>query len=298
MGHPRPDEDPAFVDELTDPLAALPRYFGDAEYEPRSLRPVVGLAITVARKGALGLVGRALRVMSERQDRVNRLITRMLEVLDQRSAPQVDARLVVVEEQLRAQQSAAQVRDLELTALAQSLGLGDELERADLEPLVLVFRSAGARTILAIGSPGLGQRLAAGAAVTFVDADAGAIAIAAQKGLTATQLEPEVYIRSAPDGGFDGIAAYGIAERIDPGRLLVLLRHFRRALVPGGTLAIVSLDTRATGERFWLDPRRKRPAPRALVAKMAETAGFGAPSFVELREGGEPAFVAVVARRA
>src|SRR2546423_9444408 len=151
MGTDEAPKDPAFVDELTDPLAALPRYFGRADYDPRSFRPIVGPAITAARRGALGLVGRALRVAVERQDRVNRLVARMLEVLDQRSAPQIDRRLVAVEEQLRASQSADQVRDLELTALAQSLGLRDELEAVDLPPLapavtgttaVIVFRPA------------------------------------------------------------------------------------------------------------------------------------------------------------
>src|SRR5438270_13122977 len=102
MGTEDTSKDPAFVDELTDPLAALPRYFGRADYDPRSLRPVVGPAITAARRAALGLVGRALRVASERQDRVNRLVTRMLAVLDQRSAPAVDRRLVAVEHQPRA----------------------------------------------------------------------------------------------------------------------------------------------------------------------------------------------------
>src|SRR4029077_5896372 len=126
MGDKPTGDDPTFVDELTDPLAALPRYFGQAEYDPRSLRPVVGPAISAARRGALGLVGRALRVTAERQDRVNRLVTRMLEVLDQRSAPQVDRRLVALEELLRARASAEAVRELELVALAQSLRGPDE----------------------------------------------------------------------------------------------------------------------------------------------------------------------------
>src|SRR5947209_14594544 len=139
MGEKKADGEPGFVDELSDPLTALPRYFGQADYDPRSLRPIIGPAVTVARRGALGLVGRALRVAVERQDRVNRLVTRMLEVLDQRSAPQIDRRLVAVEEQLRASQSADQVRDLELTALAQSLGLRDELGAVDLAPLAAAF---------------------------------------------------------------------------------------------------------------------------------------------------------------
>lgn len=287
------------VDELRDPLAALPRYFGEAEYDPRSLRPIVGPVITTARRGALGLVRRWLLVTVQRQDRINRLVTRMLELLDQRSAPEVDRRLVVVEEELRAKQSAAQVAELELTALAQSLGVADELERVDLEPLIVVFRSAAARNVLAIGSPALGQRLRdGGAAVTFVDADAAAVGVARQQGLDTKQLEPEFHIRTVADGTLDGIAAYGVAERIDPGHLLVLLRQFRRALAPGGTLAIVALDTRATGERFWLDPRRTRPAPRALIEKMCITAGFVSAATIELAEAGEPAFVAVIARRA
>jgi hypothetical protein len=291
MGERTPDDDPGFVDELSDPLAALPRYFGQAEYDPRSRRPVVGPAITVARRGALGLVGRAVRVMAERQDRVNRLVTRALELLDQRSAPQVDRRLLAVEEQLRARQSADAVRELELTALAQSLGVADELDGADLGPIVAAF--AGARDVLVIGSVALARSLGA----RLVDADAGLVRAARDAGVDARQLEPEVHVRSTDDAALGGAAAYGVAERIEPGHLLVLLRQLKRALRPGATLAVIALDAAATGERFWIDPRRTRPAPRALVAKMVEAAGFGAPSFVELRHG-DLSFVAVIARRA
>ena len=291
MAERPPGDDPGFVDELSDPLAALPRYFGQAEYDPRSRRRVVGPAITAARRGALGLVRRWLMVTVERQDRVNRLVTRTLEVLDQRSAPQVDRRLVAVEEQLRARASAEAVRELELTALAQSLGVADELEGADLGPIAAAF--AGAPDVIAIGSAALAQRLGA----RLVDADAAVVRAARERGIDATQVEPEVHVRSALDGTLGGAVAYGIAERIEPGHLLVLLRHLKRALRPGATLAVIALDAAATGERFWLDPRRTRPAPRALVAKMLEAAGFPPPSFVELRHG-DLAFVAVIARRA
>jgi hypothetical protein len=291
MTEKAPDDDPGFVDELSDPLAALPRYFGRAEYDPRSLRPVVGPVITAARRGALGLVRRWLMVTVERQDRVNRLVTRMLDLLDQRSAPEVDRRLVAVEEQLRARQSADAVRELELTALAQSLGVSDELEGADLAPVVAAF--AGATDVLAIGSAALARGLRA----RLVDPDAGIVRAARERGVDATQLEPEVHVRSVPDGTLGGAAAYGIAERIEPGHLLVLLRQLKRALRPGATLAVIAIDAAATGERFWLDPRRVRPAPRALVAKMIEAAGFAPPSFVALRHG-DMAFVALIARRA
>ena len=292
MGEGKTPPHDGLVDELRDPLAALPRYFGEAEYDPRSLRPIVGPVITTARRGALGLVRRWLLVTVQRQDRINRLVTRMLEVLDQRSVPQVDRRLVAVEEELRAKQSAAQVAALELTALAQSLGVADELERVDLAPLAAVL--GGRKAALAIGSASLAKALAA----HFVDADAAAVRAAVERGTSATQVEPEVHLRSTADGTLDLIAAYGIAERIEPGHLLVLLRQCRRALAPGGMLAIIALDTRVTAERFWLDPRRRRPAPRALITTMCATAGFASADVVELTEAGAPAFIAVIARRA
>jgi hypothetical protein len=226
--------------------------------------------------------------MAERQDRVNRLITRALEILDQRSAPQIDHRLVAVEEQLRAQQSAAQVRDLELSALAGSLGLADELAAADLGPIADAF--AGASDVLAIGSVTLALRLQA----SLVDPDAAIVASAREQGIAATQLEPEFHVRTLADGTLGGVAASGIAERLAPGQLLVLLRQLKRALRPGGVVAVIVLDAAALGDRFWLDPRRSRPMPRALLAKMLETAGFASPLVVELRDG----LVAVIARRA
>jgi hypothetical protein len=272
MGEKKAADEPGFVDELTDPLTALPRYFGQADYDPRSLRPVVGPAVTIARRGALGLVGRALRVALERQDRVNRLMTRMLEVLDARSAPQVDRRLVAVEEQLRAAQSAEQVRELELTALAQSLVGTDELAAIDLSTLATAF--AGATDVVAFGSAALARALGA----RLIDD---------------VQQQPEVSIRAAADASLGGVAAFGIAERVEPGHLLVLLRQLRRALGPGAPLAVIAVDT-AMGDRFWLDPRRKRPAPRALLVKVLETAGFAAPTVIDLATG----YVAVVARKA
>ena len=283
------------VDELRDPLAALPQYFGEAEYDPRSLRPIVGPVITTARRGALGLVRRWLLVTVQRQDRINRLVTRMLEMLDARSAPQVDRRLLAVEEALRAKESALQVSELELTALAQSLGAADDLAGADLS--ALTGRLGASTTAIAFGSVSLAKALGA----RLIDADAAIVRAAGEQSVAATQLEPEFHLRSTPDGALDAIAAYGIAERTDPGHLLILLRQCRRALAPGGTLAVVAFNTAAAvaqPDRFWLDPRRKRPAPRALITKMCEAAGFAAVDAIELLEAGAPVFVAVIARRA
>ena len=289
---PQPD---GLIDELRDPLAALPRYFGEAEYDPRSLRPVVGPVITTARRGALGLVRRWLLVTVQRQDRVNRLVTRMLEILDARSAPQVDRRLLAVEEALRAKESALQVSELELTALAQSLGAADELAGVDLT--TLTARLGSPKAAIAFGSVHLAKALGG----RLIDADAAIVRAAGEQAVAATQLEPEFHLRSTPDGALDAIAAFGIAERTDPGHLLVLFRQCKRALAPGGMLAVIAFNTAALAtqtDRFWLDPRRKRPAPRALIAKMCEAAGFSAVDAIELLEDGTPVFVAVIARRA
>jgi hypothetical protein len=271
MGEKKAADDPGFVDELSDPLTALPRYFGQADYDPRSLRPIVGPAITAARRGARGLIGRALRVALERQDRVNRLMTRTLEVLEARSAPQVDRRLVAVEEQLRAAQSAEQVRELELTALAQSVIGADELATVDLSSVATAF--AGATDVVAFGSAALARSLGA----RLIDD---------------VQQQPEIPIRQAADGSFGGVAAFGIAERLEPGHLLVLLRQIRRALRSAGIVGLIALDP--SDERLWLDPRRTRPMPRELLLKMLETSGFVSAQAMQLGTG----FVAVVARKA
>ena len=62
-------------------------------------------------------------------------------------------------------------------------------------------------------------------------------------------------------------------------------------LLPG-YISMLTLDP--TSDRFWVDPRRTRPMPRALAQKMLETSGFVGAQAVELGDG----FVAVIARRA
>lgn len=91
-----------FVDELAEPMAALPRHLGtEIPYDPRSQKPVLGVPITFARKGLMSMLRWWIQAIVDRQNHVNRLIVRKLEDLDERASPLLETRVRRLEERVR-----------------------------------------------------------------------------------------------------------------------------------------------------------------------------------------------------
>ena len=276
----RPDE---FVDELADPVSALPSHFGvDVPYDARSRRPIVGPAVTLARKGLIGLLTWWLRTALERQDHVNRLVARALEQLRQSSAPELDGRLAQVERFQRARESADKLADLEREALAQALGPEVPLARDD-EARVLEWVAPGAgRRVLVLGgglSTLIGRLARGGAEVAFVDTDASAVADAAKQGVAAKQLSLDVFLQSTADASIDAAISATLAPRSAIHHLPVVLRQIGRVLRPGGSLVLLAPNPRSIAvlrEVVWRDPAAARPLPSELLEDVLRFAGFNA----------------------
>src|SRR5438046_10694689 len=113
----REDDPSRFVDELREPLVALPHYFGaQIPYDPRSRRLPFGPAVTLVRGSLVRLLRWWLLSALERQDHVNRLLVRAIEQLDERSPRVLDARLTALEGGWRARGSAGRPDVREPTA--------------------------------------------------------------------------------------------------------------------------------------------------------------------------------------
>src|SRR5919199_3809238 len=99
---PLPGGPALLSDDLADALAALSTYVeGDVAYDPRSRKNVVGPAITTARRGVMWLIQWWIRAIVDRQDRINKLVLRVLQDLDKRSQPRLEQRLAKLEEEWR-----------------------------------------------------------------------------------------------------------------------------------------------------------------------------------------------------
>jgi SAM-dependent methyltransferase len=274
----RPDE---FVDELADPVSALPSHFGvDVAYDARSHRPILGPAVTLARKGLIGLLTWWLRTALERQDHVNRLVARALEQLRQSSASELDGRLAQVERFQRAHESADKLADLEREALGQALSREVPLAPDDEARIIRWLGAVAGRRVLVIGggvSQLLGPLASAGIEITFVDTDASAVAEAAKHGVAARQLSLDVFLQSVADASIDGAISAMLASRVALHHLPVVLRQIGRVLRPGGSLVLVAPDPRSIAvlrEGVWRDPAAARPLPRELLEDVLRFAGF------------------------
>jgi hypothetical protein len=284
-----PEEGPdRFVDELREPLVALPQYFGARiPYDPRSRSLPFGPAVTLVRGSLVRLLRWWLLSALERQDRVNRLLVRAIEQLDERSPRALDERVAAIEESWRAKDSAERAELLESTALAQAFASVDRFEGADSGPVVEVLRSRSGVLVSDLSWPALGIALRdAGIAYQGVDADAGSVARSRAAGADATQRNTDVHLRAMADESAQGAVIMGSPLQTTLGHVVVLLRQLRRILTAGAPLVIVvpNADSLRVGARdIWHHPAVRRPVPPALYVQVVELAGFVAPEIRTLR---------------
>ena len=286
------EEDPSrFVDELREPLVALPHYFGARiPYDPGSGRLPFGPAVTLVRSSLVRLLRWWLLSALERQDRVNRLLVRAIEQLDERSPRAFDERLTAIEETWRARDSAERAELLESTALAQAFASSDRFAGADPAPVVELLRSRPRVLVSDLSWPVLGNALRdAGIVYQGVDPDARSVEGALAAGAEAVQRNTDVQLRALGDDSLGGAVIMGSPLQATLGHVVVLLRQLRRTLVAGAPLVIVvpNADSLRIGAReVWHDPGLRRPVPPGLYAQIVELAGFAAPEIRTLRGGG------------
>jgi len=272
----REDDPTQFVDELREPLAALPQYFGaQIPYDPRSRRLPFGPAVTLVRGSLVRLLRWWLLSALERQDRVNRLLVRAIEQLDERSPRVLDERLTAIEETWKARDSAERAELLESTALAQAFASSDRFQGADPAPVVEVLRSRTRVLVSDLSWPALANALReAGVAYQAVDA---------------VQRKIDVQLRALGDGSLDGAVLMGSPLQATLGHIVVVLRQLRRTLAPAAPLVIIvpNTDSLRIGVReVWRDPGLRRPVPPGLYAEIVELAGFAKPEVRTLRAAG------------
>jgi hypothetical protein len=224
----------------------------------------------------------------ERQDRVNRLLVRAIEQLDERSPRALDARVAAIEESWRAKDSADRAELLESTALAQAFASPDRFAGADPGPLVQVLRSRSHVLVSDLSWPALENALrGAGTAYQGVDPDAASVARSRAAGADAVQRNTDVHLRALADESLHAAVLMGAPLQASLGHVTVLLRQLRRTLVAGAPLVIVvpNTDSLTVGAReVWHDPALRRPVPPKLYAQIAELAGFVGPEIRTLRE--------------
>ena len=286
------EEDPSqFVDELREPLVALPHYFGARiPYDPRSRSLPFGPAVTLVRGSLVRLLRWWLLSALERQDRVNRLLVRAIEQLDERSPRALDERLTAIEETWKARDSAERAELLEATALAQAFASRDRFEGADPAPVVEALRSRSRVLVSDLSWPALGNALRdAGIAYQAVDPDARSVERSRAAGADAVQRNTDVQLRALGDDSLDGAVLMGSPLQATLGHVVVLFRQLHRVLVAGAPLVLVvpNADSLRIGARdVWHDPAIRRPVPPSLYAQIVELAGFVKPRVRTLRGAG------------
>src|SRR6266849_5801982 len=241
----REDGPSRFVDELREPLVALPHYFGaEIPYDPRSRRLPFGPAVTLVRGSLVLLLRWWLLSALERQDRVNRLLVRAIEQLDERSPRVLDERLTAIEETWRVRDSAERAELLESTALAQAFASSDRFDGADPAPVVEVLRSRSRVLLSDLSWPALADALReAGIAYQGVDPDARSVERSRAAGADALQRNTDVQLRALADQSLDGAVLMGSPLQATLGHAVVLLRQVRRTLTTGAPLVIVVPNT-------------------------------------------------------
>jgi hypothetical protein len=226
----------------------------------------------------------------ERQDRVNRLLVRAIEQLDERSPRALDERLTAIEETWKIRDSAERAELLESTALAQAFASLDRFAGADPTPVVELLRSRSGVLVSDLSWPALGSALRdAGIAYQGVDPDARSVERSRAAGADAVQRNTDVQLRALADESLGGAVLMGAPLQARLGRLVVLLRQLRRVLAGGAPLVIVvpNADSLRVGAReVWRDPAVRRPVPPSLYAQIVELAGFVEPQVRTLRGAG------------
>jgi O-antigen chain-terminating methyltransferase len=276
---PLPGGPALLADDLADALAALSTYVeAEVGYDPRSRKSVVGPAITTARRGVMWLIQWWIRAIIDRQDRINKLVLRVLQDLDRRSQPRLEQRLAKLEEESRRRRQDESAGNLHWEYFAARFSGDPKTIYEQDRRFVDVFR--GRTRVLDVGS-GRGTFLELmrdeGIGAYGVDIDARLVELCREKGFEVYRVDAETHLRQLRDASIDGAFAAHFAEHIEPGALIEILRQFRLVLQPGSALVFATPNARTLtvgAHTFWTDPSHRRPIPPELFEFLLLVEGF------------------------
>lgn len=276
---PLPGGPAMLVDELQDPLGSLASALETpVEYDHRSRKRYVGRGITLARGVVIGLARWWIAAITDRQERINRLVAAALQEQSARPSPEFGARLERVERLLEERGRDEVAANLH-SVYFQARFSGDEpVIRQQSRAFIDLFRER--RRVLDLGS-GRGTFLELareeGIGAYGVDLDARMVDEASSRGLEAQESDALTHLRALDDRSIDGLYARHVAEHVLPGELVEILRELRRVLMPGSPVVMVTpnVATLTVGAHtFWLDPSHRRPLPPELFRFYLEVEGF------------------------
>lgn len=276
---PLPGGPTVFADELADPLGALPQYLGtEVEYDPRSRRAGVGPVVTFARRSLMWFLRWWVQAILEKQDRVNKLVLRALQDLEQRSGTRLEARIAKLEAEWRRRREHETAANLHWVYFAARFSGDEKTIRKHDERFAPLFR--GRKRVLDIGS-GRGTFLdlmrEEGVGAYGIEPDQRLAQLCREKGLEVHEAEAEEHLRSLPDRSLDGAFARHVAEHIEPGALVEILRQLRRVLEAGAPVVFITPNVatlQVGAHTFWRDPSHRRPIPPELFEFYLLVEGF------------------------
>ena len=115
-----------------------------------------------------------------------------------------------------------------------------------------------------------------GIAASGVEINPIAVEACREKNVTVEQGDGLAALAAKPDKSLGAVVAFQVVEHWTPETIFAFLREARRALAPGGTLVLetINTDSFSSLRAFFLDPSHVRPVPPEALRFLAEAAGF------------------------
>ena len=127
----------------------------------------------------------------------------------------------------------------------------------------------------------------AGFAAQGVDEDLASVAHCQHLGLQAQSQAALAALQACADQSYALISGFGLAEALPFETLRHVVQESLRVLKPGGLLILQAVNPEnivASTNQGFLDPTRRQPIPRALLAFVPEHAGFALSKAIPLHE--------------